>query len=131
MRNAFVGRGWGFPPRVDPNGSIALVSDEREIEDAIRIVLTTSPGERAMRPEFGCAIHEHVFDAVTPAMVAAMRTKVLDALERWEPRIMVSSVDVMLDRDDASLLYITITYAIRGTNSTRNLVFPFYTIPGE
>lgn len=131
MRNVFVGRGWGFPMRVDPNGGIALVSDEREIEESIRVVLATSPGERVMRPEFGCAIHEHIFDVVTSALFGEIRAKVVDSLELWEPRITVTSVDVAPDRDDSSVIYIDIQYRINDTNSPRNLVFPFYMIPGE
>jgi uncharacterized protein len=131
MRNVFVGRGWGFPLRVDPNGAIALVSDEREIEEAIRVVLATSPGERPMRPAFGCPIHEHVFDVASPAMMAALQLKVEDALALWEPRITVDAVVVSQAVDDAALVYIDIRYRINDTNSTRNLVFPFYTIPGE
>lgn len=131
MRNVFVGRGWGFPMRVDPNGGIALVADEREIEEAIRVVLATCPGERPMRPEFGCPIHLHVFDVVTPQLVGAIQAEVMEALELWEPRVTVNAVDVIADADDPALVYIDIRYQINDTNSTRNLVFPFYTIPGE
>ena len=131
MRNEFVGRGWGFPLRVDPNGGIALVVDEREIDEAIRLILATSPGERIMRPEFGCAIHEHIFDVVTPELVGELKSKVHEALSRWEPRITVDEVDVAADRDDSALVYIDISYHINDTNGSRNLVFPFYTIPGE
>lgn len=131
MRNVFVGRGWGFPLRVDPNGGIALVSDEREIEEAIRVVLATSPGERPMRPDFGCAIHEHVFDVVTPTTINQIQSKVQEALELWEPRVTVDGVDCMPDTNDPSIVYIDIRYRINDTNSPRNLVFPFYTIPGE
>ncbi len=131
MRNVFVGRGWGFPLRVDSNGGIALVADEREIEEAMRIVLATSPGERPRRPKFGCAIHEHIFDVVTPELIGALEFKVAEALELWEPRITVNNVLVAPDVDDASLVYIDISYSINDSNSTRNLVFPFYTIPGE
>jgi phage baseplate assembly protein W len=131
VRNVFVGRGWGFPLRVDPNGSIALVSDEREIEEAIRIVLATTPGERPMRPLFGCAIHEHVFDMVTPVMMNQVVGKVTEALELWEPRITVDLVECLPDANDPALIYTDIRYRINDTNSPRNLVFPFYTIPGE
>lgn len=131
MRNVFVGRGWGFPMRVDPNGGIALVADEREIEEAIRIVLATSPGERPMRPTFGCGIHDHVFDAVSPELVGALRSKVTSSLSRWEPRITVEQVDVATDVEDRSVVYIDIRYRINDTNSPRNLVFPFYLIPGD
>jgi uncharacterized protein len=131
VRNVFVGRGWGFPLRVDPNGAIALVSDEREIEEAIRVVLATSPGERPMRPAFGCPIHEHVFDVVSPTMMASLQMKVEESLALWEPRITVDDVVVSQAPTDPALVYIDLRYRINDTNSTRNLVFPFYTIPGE
>jgi phage baseplate assembly protein W len=127
----FVGSGLAFPFRVDASGALALVSHDREIEEAIRIVIGTAPGERPQRPEFGCKIHDHVFapaDATTAGLIAA---DVKSALERWEPRIVVAGVDVYPDQDDPALLYVDVGYRIRGTNDPRNLVFPFYTIPRE
>ena len=103
---------------------------EREIEEAIRLVLGTAPGERPMRPEFGCRIHDYVFASADGATAAAIATEVKEALLRWEPRIDVDQVDVSFDARDASVLYIDIRYAIRRTNDRRNLVFPFYVIPG-
>ena len=131
MRNEFVGRGWGFPLRTDANGSIALVSDEREIEESIRVVLATSPGERPMRPEFGCRIQEHVFAPVTAGTAGILAYEVRQSLEQWEPRVTVDDVSVSYDADDRAVVYIDILYRINDTNSPRNLVFPFYTIPAE
>jgi len=127
----FVGRGWAFPLGVGRGGGVGLVAGDRDIERAIRLVMSTAPGERPMRPEFGCGIHQYVFapsDARTAGMIAF---EVNRALERWEPRIEVLGVDVDNDTGDQSVLYITLTYAIRGTNDPRNLVFPFYVIPSE
>jgi phage baseplate assembly protein W len=127
----FIGSGLAFPLRVDASGAIALVSHEREIEEAIRIVIGTAPGERPQRPEFGCRVHDHVFapaDATTAGLIVA---DVRAALDRWEPRIEVEDVDVYPDEDDPSLLYIDLSFSIRGTNDVRNLVFPFYVIPSE
>lgn len=131
MNEDFIGRGWAFPLRTDPTGSIALVSNTREIEESIRLVLATAYGDRPMRPEFGCAIHDYVFsppDATTAARVAI---EVRASLRRWEPRIEVRDVEVAADPDAASTLYIDISYVVRATNDVRNLVFPFYTIPAE
>jgi uncharacterized protein len=131
MSEEFVGAGWAFPLRVDSSGGIALVRREQELEESIRLVLGTAPGERPMRPEFGCAIHDYVFapaDATTAGRVAY---EVRAALERWEPRIEVMDVEVTIGAGNASVLYIDITYAVRGTNDPRNLVFPFYVIPSE
>ncbi len=130
MGEEFIGRGWAFPLHTDATGSVALVSREREIEEAIRIILGTSPGERPMRPEFGCRIHDHIFAPADGATAAAIRADVKAALRQWEPRIDVEDVIVSFDARDAALLYIDVRYVIRRTNDRRNLVFPFYTIPG-
>src|SRR5436190_23984669 len=117
--------------RTDPTGAIALVSHDQELEEAMRVVLATAPGERPMRPEFGCGIHDYVFapaDAATGGLIAY---EVRAALLRWEPRIDVTDVDVMPDPDDATTMVIDIRYTIKDTNDPRNLVFPFYVIPAE
>ena len=131
MTEEFVGRGWAFPLRTDATGGVALVSREREIEEAIRLVLGTTPGERPMRPEFGCRIHDFVFGSADGATANAIGAEVKRALRRWEPRIDVHDVVVSFDPRDATALYIDIRYSIRRTNDRRNLVFPFYVIPGE
>src|SRR3954464_1464960 len=129
MGEQFVGVGWAFPVRTDSSGGIALVRREREVEEAIRLVLATAPGERPMRPDFGCAIHDLVFAPVNEATAGRIRYEVRTSLDRWEPRIEVSDVEVTTTEDDATVLLINIRYAIRGTNNPRNLVFPFYVIP--
>jgi len=127
----FVGAGIAFPLRLDAAGAVALVAREREIEEAIHLILGTSFGERPMRPEFGCGIHDYVFaeaDGATAGLVAA---EVRAALDRWEPRVDVEGVDVTIDPVESNCMWIDIVYSIRGTNDPRNLVFPFYVIPGE
>jgi hypothetical protein len=130
MSEEFIGRGWAFPLRTDATGGIALVTREREIEEAIRLILGTAPGERPMRPEFGCRIHEYVFSSADGSTASSIAAEVKSALRRWEPRIDVEDVLVTFDARDASVMYIDIRYAIRRTNDRRNLVFPFYVIPG-
>jgi phage baseplate assembly protein W len=130
VSDEFIGRGWAFPLRTDATGGIALVSREREIEEAIRLILGTAPGERPMRPEFGCRIHEYVVSSADGTTASAISAEVKGALRRWEPRIDVEDVLVSFDARDASVMYIDIRYAIRRTNDRRNLVFPFYVIPG-
>jgi phage baseplate assembly protein W len=131
VNDEFIGRGWAFPLRTDATGGIALVSREREIEEAIRLILGTTPGERPMRPEFGCRIHEFVFAAADGATANSVSAEVKSALRRWEPRIDVHDVVVSFDPYDSTVLYIDIRYALRRSNDRRNLVFPFYVIPGE
>ncbi len=131
MSEEFIGSGWGFPIRIDATGGIALVSKEREVEEAIRLVLATAYGERPMRPEFGSAIHDFVFAPADASTAGRIAYEVEVSLERWEPRVEVKEVEVTFDAEDVSTLYINISYAIRGSNDPRNLVFPFYVIPTE
>ena len=125
----FVGAGIAFPMRTDATGGVALVGREREIQEAIRLILGTTPGERPMRPEFGCRIAEHVFAPANAATAGRLAADVRAALDRWEPRIDLDDVVVSFDHVDDGVLYIDITYRVRGTNDPRNLVFPFYVIP--
>lgn len=130
MAEQFVGSGWAFPLRIGPTGGIALVSGEQEIEEAIRLILATAPGERPMRPEFGCAIHDFVFAPVNEQTAGRIQHEVHASLDRWEPRIEVHSV-VVSPAADQSVLHIDVRYSIRGTNNPRSLVFPFYVIPSH
>jgi hypothetical protein len=127
----FIGSGWAFPVGVDARGRIALARRERDIEEAIRIILLTPPGQRPMRPEFGCRIHDLIFapNDATAAGLAAYYVE--DALAMWEPRIRVERVDVQPDPDADNRMLITVEYTVKATYDRRALVFPFYHIPGE
>src|ERR1700712_6075476 len=94
MSEEFVGRGIAFPLRLDATGGIALVEHEREIQEAIRLILATSQGERPMRPEFGCRIHDHIFASPDPMTRGRIAYDVRESLERWEPRIRLREVTV-------------------------------------
>jgi phage baseplate assembly protein W len=131
MAEQFIGAGWAFPLRTDATGAIALVTGEREIDEAIRLVLGTTPGERPMRPEFGCAIADQVFAGADATTAGRIAYEVRRALDRWEPRIDVMEVGISFDDRDVGTIYIDVHYQIRGTNDPRNLVFPFYLIPDE
>jgi phage baseplate assembly protein W len=131
MEGNFVGAGWAFPPRVNGSGGIALVRHERELEEAMRVILLTYPGERPMRPEFGSRLRDFVFRETTPSMYAALAHEVRSALGRWEPRVDVKDVRVIADDSDRSVVYLDIQYETKDTNDPRNLVFPFYTIPED
>ena len=132
MAEEFVGAGWAFfPMRTDVTGRIVLVGHEQEIEESIRLILATAPGERPMRPDFGCAIHDFVFAPADAATAGQIAFEVRAALDRWEPRVDVQEVRVELDGHDEGTLHIQVGYRIRGTNDPRNLVFPFYVIPAS
>jgi phage baseplate assembly protein W len=125
----FVGVGWAFPLGFQPSGSVAVARGEEKIEQAMRLILSTYPGERPMRPQWGSTLRDNVFGGTGPDNTAAIAHEVRRSLEYWEPRAAVENVLVYPDGERDGLLYIDISYTVRGTNSPRNLVFPFYTIP--
>ena len=126
-----IGSGLAFPLQVDRRGGIALARDEVDVEQAIELILATAPGERPMRPEFGCGVHDFVFDSIDATTVGRMELAIRDALDRWEPRVFVETVEFNLDEVADGRLIIDIGYRVRVTNTMRNLVYPFYVIPAE
>lgn len=131
MTQDFIGAGWAFPLGVGPQGGIALVRRELELEQAMRLILSTYPGERPMRPEFGSRIRDYVFRPINVETVAELSQEVRNALLRWEPRVDIDGVYVIPDPQDDGAVYIDIQYVVKDTNDRRNLVFPFYTIPDD
>lgn len=131
MAEDYIGRGWRYPMGTDASGSIALNANDQELEQAIRLILTTAPGERPMRPRFGCGIHDFVFAPADANTAGRLSVEVKRALTFWEPRIEVKSVDVSVDQYARNTLYINILYEKKGSYDPRNLVFPFYLIPEE
>ena len=131
MTNEIIGRGWAFPPQIGAQGGIALTSRRKEIEQAINIILSTSPGERVMRPTFGCRLHDIVFAPNNSHTAAQAQRYVQEALGMWEPRINVLNVNIRQDREQANCLIIEIEYEIKASHDQRSLVYPFYLIPEE
>lgn len=127
----FIGTTIAFPLGVDQTGSIVMVTGHEAIERSITMILSTAPGERVMRPDFGCAVWNMLFDPVNDNTLGLMAQSVRQALGQWEPRIDVQSVTAMPDPDDHSLVMIEIDYQVKATNDRRNLVYPFYVIPEE
>jgi phage baseplate assembly protein W len=128
---AFLGTGWNFPIRVEADGQIALVSYEDDIDQAIRIILGTNPGERVMRPDFGAGLKAFVFEPVNTTTIEQLKTRVREALIDWEPRIDVELVAVTDSFAKPNELTIDIRYRVRSTNAVRNLVYPFYFEEGK
>ena len=127
----FLGVGWRFGVGLNERRGIALSSYEKNIEECIWIILGTAKGERVMRPDFGCDIHELVFAPNNAETHGLIIEAVTEALVRWEPRIMNINVDVKSDRDARAQLLINIQYEVRATNNVFNLVYPFYLQKGE
>lgn len=128
---SFLGTGWSFPPdfnRVD--NSVQMVSDILDIEDSIMIILSTTPGERIMQPEFGCDLKRLVFETIDSTLLASLDHLIYHALLNFEPRITFLSTEVLnLDNPDGRLL-IQINFKVIITNSRHNIVFPFYLLEG-
>lgn len=127
----FLGNGWAFPFKISPSGGIALSRQEFDIDEAIRIILSTAKGERHMRPQFGCGIHDLVFAPNNATTAGLVETYVTEAVGWWEPRVEILRVDVDTDQEDRNQLLINVHYRIRATNDQRNLVYPFYLIRPE
>jgi phage baseplate assembly protein W len=126
----FIGNGWAFPAAINRNGSVRLVTGTEEVDAAIRMILSTVPGERVMRPDFGCAMWEMLFAPLTAGTLGLIEQYVRESLERWEPRIELENVQAVGEQETGTV-HITVAYRMKSTNDVRNLVFPFYTIPTE
>ena len=131
MEREHLGTGWAFPIRVNPRGGLDYSRGERDVEEAIWILLGTAPGERVMRPDFGCGIHDEVFAANGPATRGAIADRVRRALTRYEPRIDVARVRVDAAAGEPEKLLIRVDYRVRATNASHNLVYPFYVTEGS
>jgi phage baseplate assembly protein W len=131
MAAEFVGRGIGFPVKAGSTGALVLVGDDTEIRQSIQLILGTAFGERPMRPEFGCGVHDLVFDASDGRTAGRAAYEVRASLARWETRIDVLDVEVTFPDAGRGVMHIAVTYTVRGTNDPRNLVFPFYLIGEE
>jgi len=131
--NPMVGRGWAFPLQIGRHGGLSLTTEVDEIQQAIRIILTTVPGERVMRPTFGSRLHELVFAPVNAETLALAKRYVEEALKMWEPRIHLVSVVVEPNHQNhqQGALLIALDYEIKATYDRRTLVYPFYLIPQE
>jgi phage baseplate assembly protein W len=129
VNGEFLGVGWDLPsllwPAADARSGTDWARYEESIRQSVWIILGTAPGERAMRPDFGCGIHDLVFSVQSQTTYAHLAEAVRDALVRWETRIELQDVRVA-QGDDPAELRIEIGYRVRTTNNQFNLVYPFY-----
>jgi phage baseplate assembly protein W len=127
----FIGRGFYWPMQVDHTGSIRLTDGAADLDRSMAVILATAPGERVMRPQFGCRIWDLLFEPITANLLGLMAQAVRDALAHWEPRVEVVDVRPEPDANDHTLIKINVSYRVKATNDRRNLVYPFYVIPHE
>jgi phage baseplate assembly protein W len=121
----FLGVGWASPTTLE-NGQIQVAKYEERVRQSILTILSTAKGERVMRPDFGCDIHERVFAPNSSGTFGQIVSDVRDALIEWEPRIDVLDIDTIADRQQPNVIFIQVNYQIRTTNNIFNLVYPFY-----
>jgi phage baseplate assembly protein W len=126
MEQDFLGRGWSFPIRPTAGDRLSFIGGEEKIRQSIWIILSTAPGERQMRPDFGCGVHDLVFEPNTAALRGTVQEKVRETLTRWEPRIDVIDVRVETPPEARNHLLIRIDYRMRANNAFYNLVYPFF-----
>lgn len=131
MSNEIIGRGWSFPPQIGAQGGLALTREVSEVEQSILIILSTTPGERVMRPTFGSRLHELLFEPANPRTLSLVEDYIREALGMWEPRIETDSVTAYLDHGTIGRILIDIEYTVKETNDERSLVYPFYHIPAN
>ena len=123
----FLGRGWAFPPSFSADGvDVELVSGTDDVEQSLRILLATTPGERVMQESFGCDMDRMVFEQVDQGFINTVTGLVTDAILDYEPRVDLNNVNIDLSDSIEGLLLISIDYTVRSTNSRFNMVYPFY-----
>lgn len=128
---SFLGTGWSFPPSFDkPNASVLMVSDVADIEESIRIILSTIPGERIMLPDFGCNIRKMVFEVVDSRFAAELNHLIYHALLEYEPRIKLVDCQIADQTMESGVVYVQINYTVIATNTRHNMVYPFYFLEG-
>ena len=127
---AFLGRGWAFPVQLGPGGEIAEAEYEEDVHQAVRIVIGTDLGERAMLAEFGSGLRSLVFEPLTATTRALIEHRLREALVRFEPRIDVTGVKVELRTRGNAAVFVEVDYRVRATNTFYNLVYPFYLLEG-
>lgn len=126
MARNILGTGWQFPVKPNAAGKLSLAGGDEKIRQSIWLILSTAPGERVMLPDFGCGIHDLVFEANTASLRSLLREKIREGLTKWEPRIDVNEVRVETNVDARNYLLIHINYRIRSNNAFYNLVYPFF-----
>lgn len=126
MNKEFLGSGWKFPIGINSKNNFELVSEDEDIRQAILIILNTTPGERVMRPKFGCGINNYVFSVINNSNLEVIEREVEDALVLYEPRIELENIEASVDENEENKLIINIEYTVKSFNSRHNLVYPFY-----
>ncbi len=131
IMQSFLGTGWSFPPSFDKvNHQVRMVDDTEDIEESIRIILGTIPGERLMQPEFGCDLKRLVFEKIDSTLTAGLNHLIYHSLLNFEPRVNFIDAEIISRDELDGILHIRVHYSIIITNTRHNIVFPFYLLEG-
>jgi phage baseplate assembly protein W len=125
-RSPFLGSGWRFPILPDARGGLGYVSGDANVEQSLHVLLMTQLGERVMRADFGTVLPRLVFSPGSTQYLRLLETAVSDAVTNWEPRIDLTQVVAEVDPVNQFKVVVSISYTVRQTNTTANLVFPYY-----
>lgn len=124
-----TGRALHFPVNVDSvTGKIEEISYEESIRESIYLIVMTKKGERIMRPDFGCDIHQYMFEPVNSTMLTLVRCAVEEALTRWEPRIEDIEVEPLTSLEEENELKLVIHYRIKATRAMAQTIVPFHSM---
>ncbi len=130
--NAFLGRGWGFPPTFDKaSKSVGMLEEEYDIKSSLEILLSTRLGERIMQPNYGCNLDDMVFEAMNLTMLTYLKDLVENAILYFEPRIDLEGIEIDTSQELEGVLLIIVDFTVRTTNSRFNFVYPFYKNEGS
>lgn len=125
---SFIGTGWSFPPKFfkSESSGVKMVSGEVDINESLKILLSTTLGERNMHPYFGCDLALYMFEEMSQQLITSVKTNVTKSIQLYEPRINLDLINVTSSENEEGLLIIEVHYTIRSTNTRNNFVFPFY-----
>jgi len=122
----FLGVGWTSPVKLNDKYQIEMAHHEECVRQSLLMILGTAKGDRIMRPDFGCGIHDLVFANNSPSMFGRIIYEVRQSLINWEARIDILDINAYPHEKQPNLLLIQINYQVRTTNNRFNLVYPFY-----
>lgn len=131
INQSFLGTGWSFPPTFNKiSFTVDMVSDYKDIEESLTILLSTTPGERLMNPKYGCNLRKFVFEKIDPTLITEINDCIEQAILHFEPRVSFINAELVEQKELEGRVSIIVSYTIIITNTRHNIVFPFYKLEG-
>lgn len=124
--NSYLGKAWNYPPRLDSEDEkTVMVVKEENIRQSLWTLLSTSPGERVHRFDYGCPIKKYLFEKIDTTLQTLIKEEIEKSIILFEPRITLNGVIIEIDQH-AGVMTINLDYTVRQTNRRSNMVYPFY-----